>query len=374
MVGLCLCMAACWAVSDGARAAKKAGNGHAAAVPVRVATAESRTLSRPALAVGTVLAASTVAIKPQIDGQISAAAFTEGQTVKAGDLMFSIDARPFVAALNQAQANLARDRARLENAESELRRQRDLSGRGVASQQKLEQAQAEAKAQAATVAADEASVATARLRLGYTEIRSPISGKTGPILIHPGNVVEANGDNPMANALVVVSQIEPVRISLTLPQQTLPALQARAREGGAAVSITVPGDPGPPIRSRIDFIDAAVNPASGTIEVRATLANADHRLVPGQFVSGRIGLETLADVIAIPAEAVNTGPKGDYAYAVRDGKVEMRAVTVLFTEDGIAAVSGELAAGDVVVTDGQLRLAPGAAVHILDGTDPGTAP
>jgi len=249
--------------------------------------------------------------------------FTEGDMVKSGDLLLRIDPRPFQA--------------------------------------DLEQAQAEAKALAATVASDAAMVANARLKLGYTDIRAPFSGKTGPILIHPGNIVKANGDT----ALVTLSAIEPVRISVTLPQQMLPTLQARMREGGTDLIVSIPGDSAPPITARVDFVGATVNAASGTIEVRATVSNRDHRLVPGQFVTAALVLETFRDAIAVPFEAINTGQDGPYVYIVGDGdKAEVRAVELLYADGGIAAIGSGLAAGDTVVTDGQLRLAPGVPVSI----------
>ncbi len=330
------------------------------AAPVVTASAERRDVPRLARTVGNVLASATVQIKSLVEGRILAAFFTEGQLVKAGDPLFRIDPLPFQADLEQAQAVLARDHAQLEKARLELARQKDLSGRGVASAQKYEQAQAEAKALAATVAADAAAVANARLKLGYTDIRSPISGKTGPILIHPGNIIKANGDT----ALVAVSAIEPVRTSVTLPQQSLPMLQSRLRENGTDLVVAVPGDDHPPITGKVDFIAATVDPPSGTIEVRASFDNADHRLVPGQFVTAALVLEVLKNVVVVPFEAVNTGQNGSYVYIVdAESKARPKPVDVLYAADGVAALAeGTVEPGDTVVVDGQLRLGPGVPV------------
>ncbi len=330
-----------------------------AAAPVLTVVAERHDVPRLARTVGNVLASSTVQIKSQVEGRILEAPFTEGQMVKAGDLLFRIDPRPFQAELEQAQALLQRDQALLDQARLELARQKDLSARGVASTQRYEQAQADAKSLTASVAADAAVAANARLKLGYTEIRSPITGKTGAIQIHPGNLVKANGDTPM----VTVSAIEPVRVAVTLPQQLLPILKERMREGGTKLLITVPGEHGATLTGAVDFVGDAVDPLSGTIAVRATVPNTDHSLVPGQFVTASLVLETLRGVISVPFEAINTGQHGAYVYIVdKDKKAQVRNVEVLYADGKLAALGGEIEPGDTVVVDGQLRLAPDVPV------------
>lgn len=359
---------ACAVALPGASALAAEKKPRAAAAPVVVATALRRDVPRQARTVGSVLASATVQIKSLVEGRVLAAFFTEGQLVKAGDPLFRIDPLPFQADLDQAQAVLARDQAQLDRARLDLARQKDLSGKGVASAQKFEQAQAEAKALAATVAADAAAVANAKLKLGYTDIRSPISGKTGPILVHPGNIVKANADT----AMVAISAIEPVRVSVTLPQQTLPMLQARLRESGTDLAIAVPGDDTPPVVGKVDFIAAAVDPLSGTIEVRATVGNANHRLVPGQFVTAALVLEVIKNAVVVPFEAINTGQNGAYVYVVgADNKAQVKAVTVLYAADGIAALAdGAVEPGEAVVIDGQLRLAPGVPVAAAKSAAP----
>lgn len=340
----------------------------AAAAPVVTAVAERTDVPRLARTVGNVLASATVQIKSQVEGRVLEAPFVEGQLVKAGDLLFRIDPRPFQADLEQAQALLARDQALLDQARLELARQKDLSARGVASTQRFEQAQADAKSLTASVAADAAFVASARLKLGYTEIRSPIGGKTGAIQIHPGNIVEANGNTPM----VTVSAIEPVRVAVTLPQQLLPILQQRMRNGGTKLLIGVPGEGGATLTGAVDFVGDAVDPLSGTISVRATVPNADHSLVPGQFVTASLVLEILKDVVVVPFEAINTGQHGAYVYVVdAESKAQVRNVRVLYADGGIAALDGELRPGDEVVIDGQLRLAPQVPVtRVADKAKP----
>lgn len=346
----------------GASSSRNAGNDHDIP-PVTVATAEARDVPVYAQAIGTVLANATVQVKSRIDGQIVAAAFQEGQLVRKGDLLFQIDRAPYEAELRAAQANLQRDQAQLANARLNLGRANSLVKKGYVSQQTRDAATAESKALAGSVAADQAAVDQAQLLLGYTEIRSPIDGKTGPILVDAGNIIKAND----TGALVVVTQVQPVRISFALPQQNLPRLQARMAEKALTASLTAHDNEHSTISVPIDFIDNTVNSLSGTIELRATYANPDLRLVPGEFVDVRVHLDNLKSAITIPSDAVNTGQTGLYVYVVKDDKtVELRNVTVIYQDSGISAVSGELKAGETVITDGQLRVAPGGKVKIVD--------
>jgi multidrug efflux system membrane fusion protein len=331
---------------------------------VVVADVARRDVSRVIDTIGTVMAAATVQVKSQVDGQILQAGFREGQMVKRGDLLFRIDPRPFQATLNQARAALARDRAQLEAAKADLARYGNLSREGVASAQKYEQARAQAAALTATVTADEAAIEMATLQLGYTEIRSPIDAKTGPILVDPGNLVKAND----ANALVTLSQIQPVRVSFSLPQQSLPELQQHLARGGQTARLTVPGADLPPVDGKVEFIGNKVDATSGTIELRATVDNADASLVPGQFVEIGLTLGTLRDALTIPTEALTTGQNGRFVWVVKpDGAVEDRPVTVVYEHRDVAVIQGQLQPGDRVVVDGQLRLARGAKAVIKNG-------
>lgn len=243
--------------------------------PVIVATATSRNVTVVEHTIGTVVANSTVQITARVSGQLLSAAFKEGQIVRAGDLLFQIDPKPFAAALEQARAQLAKDSAQLFNAKNDQRRYDALFAQNAASSQQRDQADATAKGMAATVESDRAALDVARLNLGYTEIRSPIDGKTGPILIQPGNLVSANGASP----LVVVAQIQPVKVSFSLPQSDLPRIQARASQHALSVAIDLPGTR---LTAPVDFIGNEVDNKTGTIELRATFDNRDQRWSPAR--------------------------------------------------------------------------------------------
>lgn len=309
---------------------------------------------------GTVIANATVQVTPQVTGQLQRAAFREGQIVKAGDLLFVIDPRPFQAALQQAEANLARDDATRLNADLTKRRYDALFAQNAISRTQKDNADATAKSAVATVEADRALVDVARINLGYTQIRSPVDGKTGPILIQPGNLVTANS----ANALVVLTQIEPVKVSFALPQSDLGAIQARDKAGKLTVQVD-PHKPGvKPLSAKVDFVSNQVSGTTGTIELRADFDNKDHTLVPGQQVDVDVTLGTLPKATVVPREAVNDGPVGRYVFVVSpDMKAVMRPVTVLFDDGTAMAVKG-IGAKDKVIIDGQLRVIPGATVQL----------
>jgi multidrug efflux system membrane fusion protein len=346
---------------------KTDANAHA--VPVTAALAETRDVPIYAQAIGTVVANATVQVRSRIDGQIVAVRFREGQLVKAGDLLFEIDRAPYEAALRAAQANLQRDEAQLGNAQRDLSRANELSKKGYTSAQARDAASADMKALTASVAADQAAVDQAQLQLGYTEIRSPIDGKTGPILVDAGNLIQANNASP----LVVVTQIQPVKISFALPQQTLPQLQTQMAADNLVAILRLHDDetrqsdaPTAPI----DFIANTVNTASGTIELRATYDNPDLRFVPGEFVDVQVRLGELKAAVTVPREAVNTGQNGLYVYVIdKEHAVEMREVTLLHQDGDVAAIKGGVAEGEQVVTDGQLRLLPGTKVKIVTGDE-----
>ena len=327
--------------------------------PVIVATATSRNVTVVEHTVGTVVANSTVQITARVSGQLLSAAFKEGQIVRAGDLLFQIDPKPFAAALEQARAQLAKDSAQLFSAKNDQRRYDALFAQNAASSQQRDQADATAKGMAATVASDRAALDVARLNLGYTEIRSPIDGKTGPILIQPGNLIAVNGASP----LVVLTQIQPVKVSFSLPQSDLPRIQARASQHALSVAIDLPGTR---LTAPVDFIGNEVDNKTGTIELRATFDNRDQRLVPGQMVDVAVALNSLKNAVVVPREAVNDGPDGRYVFVVTpDNVAVMRTVNVLFDDGVKMAVSGGVKRGDKVVVDGQLRVVPGGKVGIV---------
>ena len=332
--------------------------------PVHVAVAKIGDTNVVEHTVGTVLAQSTVNVTAQVSGQLMAAPFKEGQLVHKGDLLFVIDPRPFQDALAQAQAALARDQANQVNAETDARRFVTLFAENAASQSQRDQAVATAKADAAIVKADEAAVGVAKLNLEYTQIRSPIDGKTGPILIHPGNLVTAGGANP----LVTITQIQPVKVSFSLPQSDLQQIQNQMSLGQLQALVPMPGAPNGHETARVDFVGNTVSDTTGTIELRATFDNADLRLVPGQLVDVGAQLRSLKHVVIVPRNAVNPGPKGTFLYVVdAQSTAQMRPVTVLNDDGTNDAVQGKVRAGDKVVTEGQLRLVPGSAVEITQG-------
>jgi len=310
--------------------------------------------------VGTVVAYATVQVTPQVTGQLLRATFQEGQIVKKGDLLFEIDPRPFKAALQQAQATLAKDEAQRINADVTKKRYDALFTQNAISRSQKDTADATAASAIATVEADRAEVDVARLNLGYTQIRSPVNGKTGPILIQPGNLVTANS----SSALVVITQIEPVKVSFSLPQSDLPAIQTRDR-AGKLLAILNTRQAGAKLSAKVDFVSNQVSNTTGTIELRANFDNRDHQLVPGQLIDVDVTLNNLPKATVVPREAVNDGPTGRYVFVVTaDMKAAMRPVSVLFDDGTAIAVKG-VEPGEKVVTDGQLRVIPGTKVQLM---------
>jgi multidrug efflux system membrane fusion protein len=330
--------------------------------PVIVGTAARRNVTVVEHTIGTVVANSVVQVTARISGQLMSAPFKEGQIVHTGDLLFQIDPKPFEAALEQARAQLAKDSAQLFSAQNDQRRYAALFAQHAASSQQRDQADATAKGMVATVASDRAALDVAELNLGYTQIRSPIDGKTGPILIQPGNLISVNGTSP----LVVLTQIQPVKVSFSLPQSDLPQIQERARAHDLSVFLDLHEARGARLTAPVDFVDNEVNAQTGTIELRATFDNGDQRLVPGQLVDVAVTLKILKNATVVPREAVNDGPNGRYVFVVAPtGEATMRLVNVLFDDGTSMAVSGRVKPGDKVITDGQLRVVPGAKVAIV---------
>ena len=273
--------------------------------PVKVATAVQKTVNVIDHTIGSVVANATVNVTSQVNGQVAEAGFQEGQIVRKGDVLFRLDPRPFQAAIDQAEANLARDRAQLINAQRDRRRYNKLFRQNAISAQQRDQAIAQAGALAGSVKADQAALAIAKLDLDYSVIRAPVDGKTGPIKIQPGNLVKANDTNP----LVVITQIKPIKVSFALPQTDLPRIQAQMAAHKLVATIRVHGSGGATLRAPVDFVDNAVNAQTGTIQLRATFPNTDGRLVPGELVDVSVALDALHDAVVVPTEAVNVGPE-----------------------------------------------------------------
>lgn len=334
--------------------------------PVRVATAQVQDVTVQEHTIGTIVANNTVQVTSRVEGQLVAAHFKEGDIVHKGDLLFQLDPRPFQAALAQAVAMQERDQASLVSARNDATRYAALAAQGAASKSQSDQFVAQAKALTATVAADKAAAETARLNVLYAQIRSPIDGKTGPILMQPGNVVPANGTNP----LVTITQIQPVKVSFFLPQSDLPRIQTEMQAHQLFATLQVHDAADTRLTAPVDFIGNAVDNTTGTVELRATFNNEDSRLVPGQLLDVSVSLSRLPHNVVVPRDAVNEGPDSRYVYVVTSqNTAKMAAVKVLYDDGKIAAISGEIRAGDRVITDGQLRVVPDKTVTILNARE-----
>ncbi|HEX5419422.1 MAG TPA: efflux RND transporter periplasmic adaptor subunit, partial [Gammaproteobacteria bacterium] len=332
-----------------------------AAAPVRLAAATRRDMAVVERTIGTVVANTAVQVTSRVQGVIDSAHFKEGQFVKKGDLLFQIDPRPFQAALAQARAQLAKDEAQLTNAQSSEKRQKSLFTQHMTSSENLDSAVATVGSAEATIEADKAAVNLAQLNLEYAQIRAPVDGKTGPILVQPGNMVTASG----TTQLVTINQIHPIKVSFSLPQSDLPRIQTRAHEHGLMATIDQRSEGGQSFSAPVDFISNHVDNASGTIELRATFPNVDASLVPGQLVDVVVELSNIPNATVVPRDAVNIGPDDQYVYVVpSDNRAEQRPVKVLFDDGKDAAIEGNVRPGDKVIVDGQLRVVPGAEVFV----------
>lgn len=337
----------------------------AAAAPVRVGEVVRRDMQIVRRTPGTAIANTTVQITARVQGVLEAANFKEGQFVKKDDLLFQIDPRPFEAALDQARAMLLRDQAQLKNANRDKQLYENLNKLGAVSTQQRDTAASNVEVLAATIAADEAAVNMAQLNLGYTQIRAPVDGKTGPMLIQPGNMIMSTGAAP----LVTIAQIQPIKISFNLPQADLQLILARQKAKGLRATVDTDDAKGKPLSAPVDFTSNAVNDKSGTVELRATFGNSDFSFLPGQLVNVTVELDTIPDTLVIPHDAVNDGPDGSYVYVVANGKAEQHNVRVLFDDSKNVAVESDVKPGDRVIVEGQLRVDPGAAVNVLSAAD-----
>lgn len=335
------------------------------AVPVVVATAIQKTVPVELRVIGNVEAYSTVSVKAQVAAEISQAFFKEGQDVKQGDLLFKLDSRPFEAELQQLEANLARDQAQLENAEAQAERYTKLFQDGIVSQEQYDTFRTSADALRAALRAAQAAIERVRIDLGYCTIRAPISGRTGSLLVHPGNIVKAN-----ETVLVVINQIQPIYASFSVPEESLAEIKKHRAHGPLKVRAIIPEDSGPLPEGVLSFIDNTVDRATGTIKLKATFANADSRLWPGQFVNVVLNLTTRHDAVVVPSRAVQTGQAGQYLFVIKpDMTAESRPIVAGDTMGGETVVEKGLQAGEKVVTDGQLRLAPGVKVEAKSATE-----
>jgi multidrug efflux system membrane fusion protein len=340
-----------------------------AAVPVRVATVERADAPLALHTIGTVQAYSTVTVKPQIAGQIASTHFAEGQEVRRGERLFTIDARPFEAALAQAEGNLARDVAQAGNARVNFKRIERLRAERVVSQEEYDQAKTERDSLEAALEADRAAVENARVRLQYCSIDSPLDGRVGQILVHAGNVVKEH-ETPLA----VINQLRPIYVTFAVPQQELGEIRRRMAEAPLEVESSTSRDGAAVLRGTLSFVDNAVDASTGTVLLKAVFPNEQEALWPGQFVDVTLTVSVTRDAVLAPAQAISAGQQGAYAFVVKaDETVEIRPVVVARRIGEQAVIQEGLRPGERVVTDGQLRLAAGVKVAIQAAAPIGTA-
>jgi multidrug efflux system membrane fusion protein len=340
------------------RAVKREAAGPPVLVAKAVATNVPVQIDPPP--VGHVMAIATVTVHSQIGGIISAVNFQEGQEVKKGDLLFSIDPRPSQAALDSARASLERDQAQLNYARISFEREQKLFDQKLISRDELDTNQASLDALLGTVLVDKAAITNALLNLEFCEIRSPIDGKTGGLQAYAGNVVKAPDD-----VLLTINQIHPIYVEFAVPEQYLPEIKKQMAGRALAVQVSFENMSGPPPQGELTFVDNTVDMTTGTIGLKATFPNENNSLWPGQFAQVVLTLSELTDAVVVPSQAVQVGQTGQFIYVVKaDGTVEMRPVETGITFKNETVVQSGLKADETVVTDGQLRLAPGAKVTV----------
>jgi membrane fusion protein, multidrug efflux system len=333
-------------------------------VPVTVATAERRSMPFELAATGTVEPLQTVVVQAQVGGILRRVAFKEGDEVKQGQVLFELDPRPHRAALDQALAVLARDRAQSANAAQEAKRYESLVEKQYVTAQQYDQVKTNAAATEATLAGSQAAVDQARLNLQYATIRAPISGRTGSLLLREGNLVRANSSEP----LVVINRLRPILVRFAVPAGNLPLIQEHL--GKNVVVRAEPSGGGAPSVGTLSFVDNAVDSTTGTILLKGRFPNDDGSLWPGGFVNVRLQLYVEPDALVVPAAAVVSGQQGSFVFVIQpDSSASTKAVTVSRTAGDFAIVSGDVQPGDRVVVDGQLRLRQGSKVQIKAAAD-----
>jgi membrane fusion protein, multidrug efflux system len=335
------------------------GNQANAIIPIVAGEVAQRDVPIYLSGLGSVVAFNTATVKPQIDGKLIKVNFQEGQDVKTGDVLALIDPRPFETTLRQMEANQKRDQAQLVNARADLARYLDLSRRDFASRQSVDTQQAQVGQLEATVASDQAQIDNARVNLDYTTIRAPFDGRTGIRLVDAGNVVHATD----TTGLVIVTQVQPISVVFTLPADSLPVVSRAAAAGRLPVLAYSRDNQTKLGEGTLSVIDNMIDATTGTIKIKATFANAERALWPGQFVNARLLVDTRRNGVAVPAAVVQRGPQGTYAFVIKpDQTVEMRPITVEQIQDGAALIADGLKPGERVVVDGQYRLQPGSKV------------
>ena len=350
------------AEAQGPGAGRGGGRGEgAAAVPVTTAHVVEKAVPVDVTTIGTGEALSTVEVRAQVAGPLTSVQFTEGQDVEKGQLLFTIDPRPFEVAVQQAEAALAKDQAQAKGTEQIRARNEDLFKRELLARSDYDASVTAATGAAAMVQVDSAALETAKLQLQYTKILAPVSGRTGALLVHQGSLVRSTDTTP----LVVINQIAPIRVVFAVPGQYLSTIRANQAKSPLLAEASMPGSTTPVSGGTVSFIDNTIDTTTGTIKLKATFPNTNHQLWPGALVETRLRLSVDPHALVVPAGAVQNGQQGQYVFVVgSDRTVSMRPVTVARTSGDDAVVSAGLKAGEEVVTDGQLRLVPGSRITV----------
>ena len=348
---------------DPAEAARATRAGDNAPVSVTTAVATKEDFPVRKRAIGFVETPASVVVKSRLDSQIMAQHVEDGQFVKKGDLLFTLDDRDIKAQIDKDEAAIARDEAMHKRTEADLARYQQLLVKNAGTQQSVDQATADERSAAATILSDKATLEADKVKLGYTRITAPIDGRIGAVQVTPGNLVSASSTGA---GLLTITQMQPLRVSFAMPESDLPVLRrALGASTAIPVSAIVAGAAGTPATGTLNFVDSVVDRASGTIAAKAAFPNTDLALWPGQYVDVEIAADTLTATTIIPTVAVQTGQKGPYVYVVKpDQTVELRQVEVALSDGGRTAIANGVSPGDRVVTDGQMRLKQGT--HIRD--------
>ncbi len=338
-----------------------------APVPITVAAAEERSVPIELRAVGNVKAFSTVTVKAQVGGELVTVHFKEGQKVNAGDLLFTVDPAPFEARLRQTEANLAKQQAELQNAQKQVERYGSVVKKGYVSKENYDQVSTDAMALEASVLADKAAVENAKLDLKNCFIRSPITGYTGELKVHRGNLIKANdNDRPM----VTINQTSPIYLAFSIPERNLPEVKRHMKTRKLDVLAEVPGTEARPLRGELASIDNAVDTGTGTIQLKAMFLNQDTSLWPGQFVNVTLTLGKQDAAVIVPSHTVQAGQQGPFVFVVRPDLIaEVRLIVVGRTFGEKTVIDKGIKPGEWIVTDGHLKLFPGAKVKLVKGVE-----
>ena len=337
-------------------------------VPISAATVEQKAVPYEIKAIGNIAEYAVVNVRSQVGGYLSKIHFQKGQIVKKGAILFTIDPRPYQASLMQAEGASAKDQSQLDNARADERRYAELVKKGYISKQQYDQSQASANSMEAAVKADQAAVEYAKIQLSFCYIHAPISGRLGDILIDEGNLIKASDDNKF---LVTIRQIQPIYISFSVPEKNLSEIKKYMASKQLSVDVYADKGDTVPEKGILSFVDNTVDAATGTIRLKGTLKNESNRMWPGQFVNVVLSLYTQNDAVTVPSQAIQSGQIGQYVYVIKDDlTTEIRPVVVSRNYGNDSIIEKGLRPGEKVVTDGQLRIVPGAKVQIKGNTEP----